>query len=415
MMSVEYMKRIRQPVVWAAGVLVVAAVFSVWFMIGRENPQTVRLDDGRVIGIGEARRLSDDVEFGLFWEIWEMLQDDYLRGPAPEKDLFYGAINGLVEGLGDPYSEFFDPREADIFESDLEGKFEGIGAEIGIRDDQLVVVSPLADSPAEIMGILAGDSIYLIDGVETAGMSVDEAVRRIRGPRGSMVVLTVSHNGIETIEDITITRDVIRLHSVTWDVTDDDIAIIRIAFFNADTAGLFNEAVISVMQSNVDGIVLDLRNNPGGFLDRAVSVAGEWIGTDTVVIERDEDGQLTPYPSTSVGRLARTPTVVLVNGGSASASEIVAGALQDYGYATIVGEQTFGKGSVQEYREMVDGSAVKITIAEWLTPKERSIDQNGITPDREVAFDADAFAEGVDVQLEAALEELAKMPYGDPS
>ncbi|MEK7529922.1 MAG: hypothetical protein AAB570_03295, partial [Patescibacteria group bacterium] len=138
------MKRIRQPVVWAAGVLVVAAVFSVGFMIGRENPQTVRLDDGRVIGIGEARRLSDDVEFGLFWEIWEMLQDDYLRGPAPEKDLFYGAINGLVEGLGDPYSEFFDPREADIFESDLEGKFEGIGAEIGIRDDQLVVVSPLA-------------------------------------------------------------------------------------------------------------------------------------------------------------------------------------------------------------------------------------------------------------------------------
>ena len=146
-----------------------------------------------------------------------------------------------------------------------------------------------------------------------------------------------------------------------------------------------------------------------------MSVAGEWIGTDTVVIERDEDGQLTPYPSTSVGRLARTPTVVLVNGGSASASEIVAGALQDYGYATIVGEQTFGKGSVQEYREMVDGSAVKITIAEWLTPQGRSIDQNGITPDREVAFDADAFAEGVDVQLEAALEELAKMPYGDPS
>ena len=414
MMSVEYMKRIRQPVVWAAGVLVVAAVFSVGFMIGRENPQTVRLDDGRVIGIGEARRLSDDVEFGLFWEIWEMLQDDYLRGPAPEKIYFMGLSTDLLRAWRS-VQRVFDPREADIFESDLEGKFEGIGAEIGIRDDQLVVVSPLADSPAEIMGILAGDSIYLIDGVETAGMSVDEAVRRIRGPRGSTVVLTVSHNGIETIEDITITRDVIRLHSVTWDVTDDDIAIIRIAFFNADTAGLFNEAVISVMQSNVDGIVLDLRNNPGGFLDRAVSVAGEWIGTDTVVIERDEDGQLTPYPSTSVGRLARTPTVVLVNGGSASASEIVAGALQDYGYATIVGEQTFGKGSVQEYREMVDGSAVKITIAEWLTPKERSIDQNGITPDREVAFDADAFAEGVDVQLEAALEELAKMPYGDPS
>lgn len=405
----------HQPAVVAVGVLVAVAVFSVGFIVGRGNPQTVQLNDGRVVGLNEARQLSDDVEFDLFWEVWEMLQNDYLRGPIPEKDLFYGAINGLVEGLNDPYSEFFDPREADDFESDLEGKFEGIGAEIGIRDDQLVVVSPLADSPAEKVGILAGDKIYLIDGVETAGMSVDEAVRRIRGPRGSTVVLTVSHNGMETIEDIAIVRDVIRLHSVTWKVTENDVAIIRVAFFNADTATLFNEAIVDVMQSNVDGIVLDLRNNPGGFLDRAVSVAGEWVGNDTVVIERGENGEQSAYPSTSVGRLRRMPTVVLVNGGSASASEIVAGALQDYGYATIVGEQTFGKGSVQEYREMVDGSAVKITVAEWLTPKERSIDQNGITPDRVVAFDADAFAEGVDVQLEAALEELAQMAYGGAS
>lgn len=411
----EYITRLHQPVVLAVGVLVAAAVFSVGFMVGRGNPQTIQLDDGRVVGLNEARQLSDDVEFGLFWEVWEMLQKDYLRGPVPEKDLFYGAINGLVEGLNDPYSEFFDPREADNFESDLAGKFEGIGAEIGMRDDQLVVVSPLADSPAEKMGILAGDKIYLIDDVETAGMSVDEAVRRIRGPRGSTVVLTISHNGIETIEDIAIVRDVIRLHSVTWEVTDDDVALIRVAFFNADTATLFNEAIVDVMQSNVNGIILDLRNNPGGFLDRAVSVAGEWIGNDTVVIERSENGEQSAYPSTSVGRLRRMPTVVLVNGGSASASEIVAGALQDYGYATIVGEQTFGKGSVQEYRELVDGSAVKITIAEWLTPKERSIDKNGITPDKEVPFDADAFAEGVDVQLEAALEELAKMAYGDAS
>lgn len=411
----EYITRLHQPVVLAVGVLVAAAVFSVGFMVGRGNPQTIQLDDGRVVGLNEARQLSDDVEFGLFWEVWEMLQKDYLRGPVPEKDLFYGAINGLVEGLNDPYSEFFDPREAGNFESDLAGKFEGIGAEIGMRDDQLVVVSPLADSPAEKMGILAGDKIYLIDDVETAGMSVDEAVRRIRGPRGSTVVLTISHNGIETIEDIAIVRDVIRLHSVTWEVTDDDVALIRVAFFNADTATLFNEAIVDVMQSNVNGIILDLRNNPGGFLDRAVSVAGEWIGNDTVVIERSENGEQSAYPSTSVGRLRRMPTVVLVNGGSASASEIVAGALQDYGYATIVGEQTFGKGSVQEYRELVDGSAVKITIAEWLTPKERSIDKNGITPDKEVPFDADAFAEGVDVQLEAALEELAKMAYGDAS
>ena len=210
-------------------------------------------------------------------------------------------------------------------------------------------------------------------------------------------------------------RDVIRIDSVTWEVTDDGVAVIRIAFFNADTAALFNRAVVELMQEDVSGIVLDLRNNPGGFLDRAVSVAGEWIGNDTVVIERNENGDLERFPSTGVGRLQRIPTLVLVNGGTASASEIVAGALQDYGFATILGEQTFGKGSVQEYRELADGSAVKITISEWLTPLERSIDQNGIAPDVEIVFDLEAYKEGIDVQLEAALNALKSNAYGDPS
>ncbi|OGL70354.1 hypothetical protein A3C17_04140 [Candidatus Uhrbacteria bacterium RIFCSPHIGHO2_02_FULL_53_13] len=405
----------QQPIVWAVAGLVVTAVFSVGFAVGRTQTQSVVLEDGSVIGLKEVRERANDVEFALFWEVWDMLQNDYLRGPVPEKDLFYGAVNGLVDGLNDPYSEFFDPREADVFESDLEGKFEGIGAEIGIRENQLVIVSPLVDSPAEHAGIQAGDKIYFIDDVDTAEMSVDEAVRLIRGPRGSTVVLTVSHNGIETVEEISIVRDVIRIDSVTWEVTDDGVAVIRIAFFNADTAALFNRAVVELMQEDVSGIVLDLRNNPGGFLDRAVSVAGEWIGNDTVVIERNENGDLERFPSTGVGRLQRIPTLVLVNGGTASASEIVAGALQDYGFATILGEQTFGKGSVQEYRELADGSAVKITISEWLTPLERSIDQNGIAPDVEIVFDLEAYKEGIDVQLEAALNALKSNAYGDPS
>src|SRR3989338_9014484 len=197
----------QQPIVWAVAGLVVTAVFSVGFAVGRTQTQSVVLEDGSVIGLKEVRERANDVEFALFWEVWDMLQNDYLRGPVPEKDLFYGAVNGLVDGLNDPYSEFFDPREADVFESDLEGKFEGIGAEIGIRENQLVIVSPLVDSPAEHAGIQAGDNIYFIDDVDTAEMSVDEAVRLIRGPRGSTVVLTVSHNGIEKVEEVSIVRD----------------------------------------------------------------------------------------------------------------------------------------------------------------------------------------------------------------
>ncbi len=224
--------------------LVVVAVFSIGYIFGRNTQQVVHLDDGRIIGIGEAQRIANDVNFNLFWEVWEMVQDDHLRGPASEKDLFYGAINGLVEGIGDPYSDFFDPREADQFEADLEGKFEGIGAEIGIRDEQLVIVSPLSGSPAENAGILAGDKIYFIDGVDTRGMAIDEAVGRIRGQRESIVVLTVSHDGIQEVEDISIKRDVIELSSVEWEIDEDGVAVIQISLFNEDKARNFNNAVL---------------------------------------------------------------------------------------------------------------------------------------------------------------------------
>ncbi len=394
---------------WAIGVSVVIVIvvsLGIGMAIGRNSQQVVELEDGRVLGIGEVRQLAEDVNFQMFWEVWDTLQEDFLYGPVSEKDLFYSALSGLVDGAGDPYSRFFAPKAASDFQTDLEGKFEGIGAEIGIKDDRVVVVAPLPDSPAIKAGIKAGDIIYLIDDVDTSGMAVEEAVGLIRGIGGTTVVLTVSHDGLDDVVEIPIVRDTIEISSVEWEITEDNIAVINLYFFNEDTARNFNKAVNEILTKDVDGLVLDLRNNPGGFLDRAVTVAGEWVGNQTVVFERMEAGFVQPFDAQGLARLDAIKTIVLVNGGSASASEIVAGALQDYGVATIIGTQTFGKGSVQEYREFSDGSGIKITIAEWLTPKGRSIQDDGITPDEIVEYTVEDFEAEVDPQLDRAIEIL---------
>ena len=323
--------------------------------------------------------------------------------------MFYAGLDGLVEGVGDPYTSFFDQKESAEFQTDLSGQFEGIGAEIGLRDGQIVVVSPLKDAPAQRAGVKAGDAIHLIDETETYGMTIEEAVREIRGPKGTTVTLTVTRGDSTKPMEIAIRRDVIEIASVEWELREDGIAVINLFAFNEDTARAFNDVVVSVLANDVKGIVLDMRNNPGGFLDRAVTIAGEWVGNKTVVIERMEDGLLRPLDAQGVARLKDIPTVVLVNEGSASATEIVAGALQDYGAATIMGEQTFGKGSVQEYRELSDGSALKITIAEWLTPQGRSIQKEGIKPDELVTFSDEDVAKGVDTQFQRAIAFLATL------
>ncbi|HBU27625.1 TPA: hypothetical protein DEB00_00735, partial [Candidatus Uhrbacteria bacterium] len=360
----------------------------------------------RVIGAEEVERIAEDVDFQLFWDVWQQVQDDYVYGPVAEKDLFYGALHGLVAGLGDPYTTFFDPKAAEGFQTSLSGQFEGIGAEIGLRDGQLVIVSSLRDSPAQLAGIGAGDAIHLINETETAGISIEDAVGLIRGPRGTTVTLTVTHVGADRAVEVPIQRAIIEISSVEWSVREDGIAVIDIFAFNEDTARRFNDAVLDVLSQGATGLVVDMRNNPGGFLEQAVIVAGEWIGNNTVVIERGEDGVMRDLKSQGVARLKGIPTVVIVNEGSASATEIVAGALQDYASAIIIGMQTFGKGSVQEYRELSDGSALKITIAEWLTPQGRSINKQGITPDEEVTFTEEDVADGIDTQFERAIRIL---------
>lgn len=386
-------------------ILVTVLAFSTGFFIGevRGERSVVPEGEGVVTGQGQDSPFTTDVEFDQFWDIWNFLKDEYVQQPVSDMDLFYGALKGLVDAVDDPYSVYFDPEEASEFAASLEGSFEGIGAEIGIREERLVVVAPLDGMPASQAGLLPGDWIVLIDGVETHDMSVEEAVMNIRGERGTEVVLTISREGVEEIFDVPITRDKIVIDSVDWEVTEANIMEISITAFNHDTVLLFNEAVQSALAKNVEGIVLDLRSNPGGLLTAAIDVAAAWVGHDTVLIERMQN-ESKHFNGVTAARLEGIPTVVLVNGGSASASEIVAGALQDYGFASVVGTLTYGKGSVQDYRELEDGSAVKITTAKWYTPNGRSIDETGIEPTIHVDYTMEDFEAGVDPQHETAIQ-----------
>ena len=393
------------PVVSLLGIVLVLTAFVSGYRIGAyQGARTVVPEgEGRVVGVGEVpKELMGDVEFRLFWDVWNEVKDRFYRRPVSDKDLFYGALEGLVRGAGDPYSTFFDPRDTELFNQELEGSFEGVGMEIGIRDGQLQVIAPLPDTPAERAGLMPGDKIYLIDDEDTTEMSLEDAVFNIRGERGTEVVLTIGRDGLTEVEEISVIRDVIEIDSLEWVIRDDGIMYVDMTFFNEDTAALFEEMTQAALRSDVRGLILDLRNNPGGLLNMAAAVAGEWVGSDVVVLEKLQDEER-PLVARGNGRLRDIPTIVLVNGGSASASEIVAGALQDYQLATVVGEQTFGKGSVQDYKMLPDGSSLKLTISEWLTPLGRFIHDVGITPDIEVPFTREAFEAGEDPQLDTAL------------
>ncbi len=397
-------------------VAIIASAFVGGFYIGKNEREIVVVNEkGEPLESGEVDirpsevkfYLSRDVDFDIFLDVWNMLKERYVDQPVSETKLFYGALSGMVSVLDDPYSVFMEPKISEEFTESLNGRFEGIGAEIAIKHDVLTVVSPLDGSPAEKAGLQAKDSILKIDDVSTEKMSLNEAVNRIRGEKGTQVVLSVLHEGESEIVDIPITRDTIKVKSVKWEMKEDGIAYIYMRNFNTDTTSLFNSISKEVIEKDPKGIIFDLRNNSGGFLQTAIDVASAWVEDDLIVSERSND-RYKEYQSHGKPILKGIPTVVLVNGGSASASEIVAGALQDYGLAYIIGEQTFGKGSVQVLEELPDGSSVKFTIAKWYTPLDRSIDEEGITPDEEVELTEEDFSEYRDPQLDRALEYLSE-------
>jgi len=347
--------------------------------------------------------------FNLYWEVWDRLKSDYVdKNKIKDEDMFYGSLRGLAASMDDPYTIFMDPKEAKEFTADLSGTFEGVGAEVGMRNDLITVIAPLADMPAEKAGIRSGDKIYAIDGVSTIGMSVDEAVKKIRGPKGTEVVLTVIRKDEEKPLDIKITRGLILVKSVKTEVRKDGVMLITVSNFNDDTLDLFNQAVKNAVSAKPKGLILDLRNNPGGYLDTAIAMASAWVKEGPVVVEQFGEGKRQEYFANGNNSLGDFKTIVLINGGSASASEIVAGALRDYKKATLVGEQSYGKGSVQSLRDLSDGSALKVTVAKWLTPNGDFINDKGIAPDIEVKLNKEDLDNNRDPQLEKALELILK-------
>lgn len=381
-------------------------IFLIGVMVG-DSPDSsyAVVEGGAVTGVGETPSYLDrEVDFDLFWDTWELISQHYVDQPVSQTQLLYGAIDGLVNSLEDPHSLFLTPEVNEDFLQELSGSFFGVGAEIAIKNKQLQIVAPLPDTPAERAGLRPGDLILKIDDLDTAGVSIDYAVSKIRGPKGTSVVLTIYREGEDQPREVTIVRDEIKITSVSWKMLEGNIAYIELRYFNGDTASEFKRMAKEIVTQNPDHIILDMRNNPGGFLDAAIQIASQFIEEGTIVSEQSFDGTVIESPAVGKAVLAGYPVTVLINEGSASASEIVAGALKDYNVATVIGMQSFGKGSVQTLYDLPDGSSVKLTIAKWLTPSGATIEGEGITPDIIVDLTLEDWNENRDPQLERALE-----------
>src|SRR3989338_3853852 len=335
------------------------------------------------------------------------------------KKLLYGAIQGMVDSIGDPYTVFFEPPESKKFQEEISGSFGGVGIEIGKREGVLTVIAPIKDTPAYKAGLKAGDKILRVDNAPTADLSIEEVVNLIRGKRGTPVVLTISSNGADT-RDVEIIRDTIKIPTVEWTMLESEekkVAYLQIFTFNQNVDSEFQKAAQEILKSEAERLIVDFRNNPGGLLDSAINIAGWFLDKGQVVtVEAFKDDSRNEFKSSGNGSLKIYPTVILINGGSASASEIVAGALHDNRGVRLVGEKTFGKGSVQELESFKDGSSLKVTVAKWLTPNGISISDTGIEPDTKVElpkeeiekgeFEFELGTPGKDPQLDRALDKI---------
>lgn len=354
-----------------------------------------------------APRTESPEYFKVFWEAWGITQQNFVDPKALDPlRMTRGAIKGMLDSLGDPHTGYVDPQLYKFEQADLEGAFDGIGAQVGIQNRRLTVIAPMEGSPAEKAGIRPGDLILQIDGKDTTSMSVAEAVSKIRGQRGTKVKLSLLHEGDKRPTEVEIVRDQIRLPSTTRKILPGNIGYVRLAFFSEKVKDDLKPVLESLVKGQVDGLVLDLRNNPGGLLDETISVASQFIKQGVVAYQVDKDGKKTEYPVRPGGIATDIPMVVLVNKGSASASEILAGAIQDAGRGVIIGEETFGKGSVNRFHELSDGSALYVTFARWLTPKGHLIEGKGLLPDIEVTLTDEDRQAGRDPQLDRALEYL---------
>lgn len=398
-------KHYQKPLIVVVALVIIGASFFAGIYLGYENRPGVEKVLG-VVGKESPPQLSE-VDFNLFWEVWSRLEDKYVdKDKIKRGDFVLGAISGLVKSLKDPYTEFLPPAQNKQFQEDIRGSFGGIGAEIGIRKGILTIIAPLKDTPAERAGLKPGDKIFRVDETDTAELALDEAVRLIRGNPGTEVKLLIMRDSFDRPREFKITRDIVRIQIVNTEKKPDRIFVIKLNHFTENAAFEFRKAVQEFFDSGSDKLILDLRNNPGGFLTVAVDIASWFLPPGEVVArERFGDGTEDIYRSSGYRFLEKVPMVVLINEGSASASEIVAGALRDVRGVKLVGAKTFGKGSVQEVMSLGGGSSLKITIAKWLTPKGTEINGTGLEPDVKVKL-PEELEPGQDPILEKGIEVL---------
>lgn len=380
--------------------LVIASSFGLGFWTGNKD----EIEDSNsvpagIIDIITGPSKPDNVDFSLLWEAWQVVNNEYI-GEKNSQDRVEGAVKGMVDSLDDPYTTYLSPSNNKLYLADLEGHFDGIGAELTIKDNLITVVAPLEDSPAKKAGLKAQDVIVKVDGQETKDLSFDEAIMKIRGKKGTEVVLTIFRQGEPEEKDYKIIRDTIKIKSVSLEFTgkDQDIALIKINQFGKDTIDLLRLAQKTIAEKKVDKIIVDLRNNPGGLLGTAINVASLFLADDlskyqdepltrgVVVTEEGKNKKKQEYIR-SYEQIFDQPIVLLQNKGSASASEIFAGAIKDYNRGKVIGETSFGKGSVQNLADLSNEGSIKVTIARWFTPKGSQINKKGIDPDVKIKDD----------------------------
>ncbi len=389
--------------------IVAVVFFALGFVLGQKQIEIERRGLAPRINVSNKDvPQTHNIDFSLFWNVFETLPQKYIDKSAIDgQKLLFGAISGMVRSLGDPYTAFLDPKQNEAVQDELAGSYEGVGIQIGFNENKrLVVIAPISGTPAAKSGILARDLILKIDDRDTFDLTLPEAVELIRGPAQTKVKLLLGREGVGEPFEAEIERAQINIKSVEVEYRSTgrgEVAIVKVARFGEKTNAEWDMVVSEILARNVFGMVVDMRNNPGGLLDSSIHVASEFT-KGTIVKEQFADGKIASLTADHEGKFLKMPLVVLVNEGSASASEIFAGAIKDAKRAKIVGEKTFGKGTVQEPLELAGGSALHITVAKWLTPAGKSINGNGITPDVTIELTASDRQQQKDPQLEKALE-----------
>lgn len=358
--------------------------------------------------------VTTNADFEPFWKVWNTINEKYPDAvKIDDQKRVYGAIAGLVESLDDPYSTFFDPKETESFEEEISGSFGGVGMEVGMKDKIPTVIAPLKGTPAYRAGVKSGDRILKINDKNSSELKIDEIIKLIRGEKGTTVVLTLYRDGENGPREFKIIRDIIDIPIIKTELRADGVFVINLYSFTGNAANLFRDAIKEFSKSGSDKLILDLRDNPGGYLDFAVDISSWFLPKDKIVVSEDYgNGKKTKiYESHGYDVFSdKLKFVILINGGSASASEIVAGAMQDHGKAKLVGEQSYGKGSVQEVVDVTRDTIVKITVAKWLTPLGHHIHGTGLTPDYKVELTREDFEKKKDPQLDKAVDLLNNWP-----